>query len=146
MNSSPMQMQTTEIQMPQMQPTIPPMQQTAAQMQQTVQQPQPMNISRLNELVREVDPTVQLDEEVEETLLAIADDFIDNVVKGACSIAKHRHVPTIEVRDVQILLERKYNMWIPGFGTEEVKPFKRTALTDAHKQRLALIRRTLKKY
>lgn len=107
---------------------------------------QPVNVMKIQELAREVDPMIQLDEDVEETLLAIADDFIDNVVKDASLMAKHRHVPTIEVRDVQIILERKYNMWIPGFGTDEVKPYKRTALTEAHKQRLALIRRTLKKY
>lgn len=116
------------------------------QMPQQPQQNQPINITRLNELVREVDPMMQLDEDVEETLLCIADDFIDNIVRDASLMAKHRHVGTIEVRDVQIVLERKYNMWIPGFGTDEVKPYKRSTLTEAHKQRLALIRRTLKKY
>ena len=28
-------------------------------------------------------------------------------------------------------------MWIPGFGTEELRPFKRNATTEAHKQRMA---------
>lgn len=37
-------------------------------------------------------------------------------------------------------------MWIPGFGTDELRPYKRASLTEAHKQRLALIRRALKKY
>lgn len=137
MNNTPMQIVGTTDQI------------NAMQMNQIVQQGQvgqPINVTRLQELVREVDPTIQLDEEVEETLLCIADDFIDNVIKGASLIAKHRRVPTIEVRDVQVLLERKYNMWIPGFGTDEVKPYKRSTLTEAHKQRLALIRRTLKKY
>ena len=43
-------------------------------------------------------------------------------------------------------LEKTYNMWIPGFGTEEVKPYKRPPMTEAHKQRLALIRKSLRKY
>lgn len=39
-----------------------------------------------------------------------------------------------------------YNMWIPGFGTDEVKQYKKLPITEAHKQRLALIRKSLKKY
>lgn len=110
---------------------------------------------------------MQLDEDVEDTIFSIGDDFIDNVIEGACKIAKHRHGNSIEVRDIQLYLgsyfyhiytsvcsnicffffsEKAYNMWLPGFGTDELKPYKRTALTESHKQRLALIRRTLKKY
>lgn len=59
---------------------------------------------RLQELVREVDPTVQLDEEVEELLLQLADDFIDTTLNAACSLAKHRHAPTVELKDVQLHL------------------------------------------
>ena len=42
--------------------------------------------------------------------------------------------------------ERHWNMWIPGFGTDELRPYKRATVTEAHKQRLALIRKALKKY
>lgn len=54
--------------------------------------------------MREVDPTVQLDEEVEEMLLQLADDFIDTTLNAACSLAKHRHAPTVELKDVQLHL------------------------------------------
>jgi len=101
---------------------------------------------RLQELMKEVDPLEQLDEDVEEMLLQIADDFIDNVVTSACQIAKHRKANSVEVKDVQLHLERNWNMWIPGFGSEELKPIKKAATTEAHKQRMALIRKTLKKY
>ncbi|XP_013109935.1 transcription initiation factor TFIID subunit 12 isoform X2 [Stomoxys calcitrans] len=101
---------------------------------------------RLLELVREVDTTAQLDEDVEELLLQIADDFVEDAVKATCAFAKHRKVSKVEVRDVQLHLERKWNMWIPGFGTDELRPYKRAAITEAHKQRLALIRKTIKKY
>jgi Transcription initiation factor TFIID subunit A len=37
-----------------------------------------------------VDPSEQLDEEVEEILLQIADDFIEQTVSQACALAKHR--------------------------------------------------------
>jgi len=42
--------------------------------------------------------------------------------------------------------ERQWNMWIPGFGTDELRPYKRAPVTEAHKQRMALIRKQLKKY
>uniref|UniRef100_A0A8W8JA65 Transcription initiation factor TFIID subunit 12 n=1 Tax=Magallana gigas TaxID=29159 RepID=A0A8W8JA65_MAGGI len=101
---------------------------------------------RLQELVKEIDPMEQLDEDVEEALLNIADDFIDSIVTSACQIAKHRKSSTLEVKDVQLHLERNWNMWIPGFGMDDLKPYKKASATEAHKQRMALIRKTLKKY
>jgi len=107
---------------------------------------QVLDKKRLGELVKEVDPTEQLDEDVEDVLLTIADDFIEQTVSQACALARHRKATTIDVKDVQLVLERNWNMWIPGFGTEEIRPYKRSVTAEAHKQRLALIRKTLKKY
>lgn len=92
---------------------------------------------RLQDLVNEVDPDEQLDEDVEEVLLDIADEFIENVVSSACAIAKHRNSNTLEVEDVKLYLERKYKIWIPGFG--EAKPIAKRFSSEAHKQRMALI-------
>jgi len=100
---------------------------------------------RLDDLVREVDPYEQLDDDVKETLLHIADEFIESVVSGACQIAKHRKANAVDVKDVQLCLERNWNMWIPGFGTDDIRPYKKACVTDAHKQRTALIKKTLKK-
>lgn len=128
-------------------------QQPSIQQQQQPQQqgsftdfPQFLTKTRLQDLVKEVDPTEQLDEEVEEMLLQLADDFVETTVNAACLLAKHRHANTVEVKDVQLHLERNWNMWIPGFGTDEVRPYKRATVTEAHKQRLALIRKSIKKY
>ncbi|XP_076042368.1 TATA-box binding protein associated factor 12 [Oratosquilla oratoria] len=101
---------------------------------------------RINELVREVDPNEQLDDDVEEMLFCIADDFIESTVDAACRLAKHRGGRTLDVKDIQLYLERTWHMWIPGFGTEELRPYKRAPTTEAHKQRLALIRKAIKKY
>ena len=60
--------------------------------------------SRLTELVREVDPSEQLDEEVEDALLAIADDFIESSVNAACRLAKHRGSRTLDSRDLHMYL------------------------------------------
>ncbi|XP_014226291.1 transcription initiation factor TFIID subunit 12 [Trichogramma pretiosum] len=101
---------------------------------------------RLQNLVKEVDPSEQLDEEVEEMLLQLADDFVETTISAACLLAKHRHANTVEVKDVQLHLEKNWNMWIPGFGTDEIRPYKRSTVTESHKQRLALIRKCVKKY
>merc|ERR1711941_164300 len=104
-------------------------------------QSQVLDKKRLQELVREVDPNEQLDEDVEDLLLHIADDFIEQTVTAACALAKHRKANSVDVKDVQMVLERNWNMWIPGFGTEDVRPYKRSATTEAHKARMALIRK-----
>merc|ERR1712112_722540 len=111
-----------------------------------VSESQVLDKKRLTELVKEVDPAEQLDDDVEDVLLQIADDFIEQTVSQACALAKHRKAGTIDVKDVQIVLERSWNMWIPGFGTEDIRPYKRSATTEAHKQRMAVIRKALKKY
>ncbi|CAH1370403.1 hypothetical protein MTP99_011982 [Tenebrio molitor] len=110
------------------------------------EQAQILTKQRLQDLVRDTDSTLNLEDEVEEIILNYVDEFVDRCLHGAALIAKNRHVNTIEVKDVQQFLNRNYNMWTPGFGTDELRPYKRSLTTEAHKQRLALIRKTLKKY
>lgn len=99
--------------------------------------PTPPIKQRLQDLVNEVDPDEQLDEDVEEVLLDIANEFIENVVSSACAIAKHRNSTSLEVDDVKLYLERKYKIWIPGFG--ESKHIPKRFSSEAHRQRMALI-------
>ena len=33
-----------------------------------------------------------------------------------------------------VFIERNFNLWIPGFSTEDLKPFKKSYATEAHKQ------------
>ncbi|KFM83097.1 Transcription initiation factor TFIID subunit 12, partial [Stegodyphus mimosarum] len=106
---------------------------------------QVLNKQRLQDLVREVDPNVQPDEDVEDLLLQLAEEFIDDVVVTSCLLAKHRKSNILEVKDVQLSLEKNWNMCVPGFGCEELRPYKKSATTEAHKQRMALIRKTMKK-
>lgn len=112
--------------------------------------PPPVVLSkqRLQELVAEIDPCEQLDEDVEDALLQMADDFIESVVTSACQVAKHRNAKNLEVKDVQLVLEKDWNIEIPGFGTPltSLNRHKSHApVTEAHKQRLALIKKTMKK-
>lgn len=59
--------------------------------------------ARLTELVKEVDPMQQLDEEVEGVLLQLADDFIESVVSSSCLLAKHRKSQLLEAKDVSVV-------------------------------------------
>ncbi|TIB73047.1 hypothetical protein E3Q08_01698 [Wallemia mellicola] len=74
---------------------------------------------KIQELVETVDPSETLDPEVEDLMLEIADEFIESVTNFGCMLAKHRRGDTLEVRDLQLHLERNYNIRIPGFGTQE---------------------------
>ncbi|KAK5644089.1 hypothetical protein RI129_007934 [Pyrocoelia pectoralis] len=96
---------------------------------------------RLLDLVRDTDSSLLLEDDVEEALLAYADEFINRTLEGAVNLAKHRHINTIEVKDVQLYLGRKHGIWVSGFGTDELRPYKRKLKSESHKQRLALIRK-----
>ncbi|EXJ53525.1 transcription initiation factor TFIID subunit 12 [Cladophialophora psammophila CBS 110553] len=83
---------------------------------------------KLNELVREVcgpGPDEQLDPEAEEIFLSIADDFVDELVSSACKLAKLRGSSSLELRDIQIVLERQYNIRVPGISTDEIRTVRR---------------------
>lgn len=71
--------------------------------------------------------------------MQIADDFIENVISSSCDLAKHRHSDTLEVKDVQLHLDKAWNVWIPGFGSDDLKPYKRAPATEAHKQVSCLV-------
>ncbi|CAF3048527.1 unnamed protein product [Rotaria sp. Silwood2] len=87
----------------------------------------------IQELIKQVDPMMQIDEEVEDMLIQIAEEFVDSTLTASCQNAKHRKSNTVETKDVQLYLERTYSMWIPGFGTEDPKQYKKILTNDALK-------------
>jgi len=90
----------------------------------------------IHELIKEVDPLMQIDEEVEDMLVQIAEEFVDSTLLASCQNAKHRKSNTVEAKDVQLYLERTYSMWVPGFGTEDPKQYKKFLTNDALKASL----------
>ncbi|KAH9935726.1 uncharacterized protein B0H18DRAFT_1082409 [Fomitopsis serialis] len=65
----------------------------------------------IQDLVSSIDPNVKIEPEVEDLLLDIADEFIDS----------HRGGDTLEVKDLQLHLERNHNIRIPGFASDETR-------------------------
>lgn len=58
--------------------------------------------------MKEIDPCEQLDEEVEDLLLQLVDDFVTSTVNTACMFAKHRNANVLEVKDVQLYLGKYF--------------------------------------
>lgn len=55
----------------------------------------------------------------------MADDFVDEVITAACRLAKLRPSSTLDIRDIQLVLERNYNMRIPGFSSDDLRTVKK---------------------
>ncbi|KAI9593848.1 transcription initiation factor TFIID subunit A-domain-containing protein [Syncephalis fuscata] len=95
---------------------------------------------KLQELMTQVDPNERLAPEVEDILLEVADEFIESVTTFACRLAKHRKSDTLEVKDLQLHLERNWNIRLPGFAAEDARPtVRKPGGIDIHRQKLAAI-------
>lgn len=92
---------------------------------------------RLQELVREVGgPNETITPEVEELLLSLADEFVDSVISASCRLAKLRTAQDLQTRDLQMVLERNYNMRIPGYAGDETRVVRRFQPTPGWTQKL----------
>ncbi|CAN8105114.1 unnamed protein product [Discula destructiva] len=87
-----------------------------------------LNRKKLDDLVRQVcggqaegQEGNTLTPDVEEAVLTMADSFVDSLLHSACAIAKARGSKVLEIRDIQLVLERTYNIRIPGYATDELR-------------------------
>jgi transcription initiation factor TFIID subunit 12 len=94
---------------------------------------------KLQDLVKSIDPDERLEPDVEELLMEVADEFIDSVLQQSCKIARHRKGQMLEVRDVQLHLERNWNIRIPGYSSEEVRGVKKYNPTPAHAAKVGAV-------
>jgi transcription initiation factor TFIID subunit 12 len=56
-----------------------------------------------------------------QSVLQVADNFVDQVLQAACKNAKERGSKLLEIRDIQLTLERGYNIRIPGYASDEIR-------------------------
>lgn len=100
-----------------------------------------LNKRKLRELVRYVgseegDTDVTIDGDVEDMLLDLADEFVTSVTSFACRLAKHRKSDSLDVRDVQLHLERNWNIRIPGYAADEIRSTRKFMPNSAHNSKL----------
>ena len=79
-----------------------------------------------------------------QVLQDVADDFVENLTAFACELAAHRGSTTLEAKDIQLALEKNWNMRLVGVGDHlgDLKVVKKTHVTEAHKVRLADVRKS----
>ncbi|KAI9295237.1 hypothetical protein K502DRAFT_291205 [Neoconidiobolus thromboides FSU 785] len=94
---------------------------------------------RIQDLVSKINPLERMDPDAEDILLEIADEFIESVVGTACRLAKHRKTQNLEVKDVQLHLERNWNIRIPGFASEEIRTIRKPNISNSYIGKVGLI-------
>ena len=97
---------------------------------------------KLNSLLRTLDPSgmFELDNDAQEQLLALANDFSNSLIHKSMRVAKHRHrrknqsnssmdgdgkehrPAVVEVEDVSIVLRKDWGITIPGLSSVADRP------------------------
>lgn len=78
-----------------------------------------------------------IDGDVEETLFDAADEFVTSVTSFACRLAKRRKAMKLESKDLQLHLEKNWNIRIPGYSADEVRSIRRIAPIASYNQKIA---------
>ncbi|KAG0638839.1 hypothetical protein HOY80DRAFT_1022911 [Tuber brumale] len=94
---------------------------------------------KLEELVKQIDPEERLDPDVEEAVLELVDEFIDSIATSACKMAKLRGSDTLDLKDVQIILERNWNIRIPGYAADEIRTVRKFHPAPGYHHKMAAL-------
>ncbi|KAF8316361.1 hypothetical protein DL93DRAFT_2078089 [Clavulina sp. PMI_390] len=73
----------------------------------------------IRDLVASVDPYVKLDADAEDMLLSVASEFVESTTNFAARLARHRGAESLEVKDLQLHLEKQHAIRVPGFATQD---------------------------
>ncbi|KAI5954613.1 TAF12 [Candida jiufengensis] len=87
--------------------------------------------------VDEGDGKTTIDGNVEEVLLDLADEFIYSVTSFACRLAKHRKVDSIDAKDIQLHLEKNWNIKIPGYAMDEIRSTRKFQPSVSYNQKVS---------
>ncbi|RLV94924.1 Transcription initiation factor TFIID subunit 12 [Spathaspora sp. JA1] len=67
------------------------------------------------------DVKMTVDGDVEDLFLDLADDFVRSIMEFSCRLAKHRKIDRVDVRDLQVNLERNWGIRVPGYSSDEIR-------------------------
>lgn len=112
-----------------------------------------MDRVRIDELTRQISSNTVIDDVVKDLLCEYVDEYVTALVDHVCKLVKHRGTHRIEARDVEFVLDIVYKMpsvpraSVHVFGAPApVRPDRITPQpTEAHKQRMLLIKKVVKK-
>lgn len=96
-----------------------------------------VNKKQLEQLYR-TDFTVE--EDAEELLLKLGEDFISKVVEMGCEAAIAREGTSLDLEDIKLVLERYWDIRIPEFEREET--YKPSRQSMSRSKREALVRKS----
>ena len=66
------------------------------------------------------------------------DEFVEDVTDFACRLAKHRKSRTLEARDLQLHLQKTWNIRVPGYG-DDPRPIRKSVPSPGHFARLQAV-------
>ncbi|KAI3633699.1 hypothetical protein MIR68_008646 [Amoeboaphelidium protococcarum] len=113
----------------------------------------------IQSLIKQVDQNQNIEPDVQDVLLSIADDFLMNTITASISLAKHRNSDTLEAKDLALALQSQYGIKLPGFGGLTAAQSLQSSIQpstsggggsadqkkiNAHQQRLNQVRKAIK--
>ena len=104
--------------------------------------PPVMTREALRAMLASIAPNEAFEEDAEALLCTLASELAGTFVDGAADLAAHRGATgSVDARDVDLYLKRCHGITMPGFGGEELRPYKRPVVLEEHRARLASTRR-----
>ena len=91
----------------------------------------PLLGAKIADLVKSIDPTLTIEPAAEEQVLLLVDDFIDKVVKQSMRLAGHRSSKTLDVSEIQLILDQQWGIRVPGLGPPQLRKKVSTTSTGA---------------
>jgi len=73
------------------------------------------------------------------SVLELVDEFIDTVVTYACKMAKLRGSDTLDIKDMQIILERNWNIRVPGYAADEIRTVRKFIPAQGYIQKMSAL-------
>lgn len=58
---------------------------------------------------------------------------------AACKVAKLRNGSTLDIRDIQLILERNYNIRVPGYASDELRTVKKIQPTQEWARKMSAV-------